>query len=394
MSVTAPPAQGLRERTAALVPMLRESAVETEKARHVLPENLEALADAGVFRMTAPKRFGGYESDLQTQCDVLAEIARGCPSTSWVCTIYTALIWTAATFPDETQEEIFATPDVKVSCVFNLPAGRASRKDGGVVVSGRWPFNTGCHGADWAIMTGLLEPKDGAEEPEPIVFALPTSDLTIMDDWYATGMAGTGSNSTAAENVFVPQHRVVQLAALMEGQYPTERHNAKGPYFNYPLAPLLIVNAGGTPLGIAQGALELFLERLPGRQITYTTYTSQAEAPVTHLRVGEASLKIDSCAAHIQRACTILDDHPGGPMALEDRVEARTRIAYATQLAREAVDQLFYGSGATSIQETVPIQRFQRDMQALANHGLMHSATATELYGRILCGLEPNSPIY
>jgi alkylation response protein AidB-like acyl-CoA dehydrogenase len=374
--------------------MLLESAVETEKARHVLPENLEAIAEAGVFKMTAPKRFGGYESDLQTQCDVLAMLARGCPSTSWVSTIYTALIWTAATFPDEVQEEIFAVPDVKVSCVFNLAAGQAVRKDGGIVVNGRWPFNTGCHGAEWAIMTALLEPKEAGGEPEPIAFALPTSDLTIMDDWYATGMAGTGSNSTVAEDVFVPAYRIAQLPDLMEGNFPADRHNAKGPYFNYPLAPLLIVNAGGTPLGIAQGALDLFLERLPGRQITYTSYTSQAEAPVTHLRVGEAALKIDSCDSHIRRACAILDNHPGGPMSMEERVEARTRIAYATQLARETVDQLFYGSGATSIQETVHIQRFQRDMQALANHGLMHSATATELYGRILCGLEPNTPIY
>jgi alkylation response protein AidB-like acyl-CoA dehydrogenase len=394
MSVTAPPAQGLLERTEALIPMLRDSALETEKARHVLPENLEAIAGAGVFRMTAPMRFGGYESDLQTQCDVLAAIARGCPSTSWVCTIYTALIWTAATFPEEVQEEIFSIPDVKVSCVFNLLAGQATRKDGGIIANGRWPFNTGCHGAEWAIMTGLLEPKADGEEPEPIAFALPTSDLTIVDDWYATGMAGTGSNSTVAEDVFVPDHRVVPLSSLMDGNYPSNRHNADNPYFNYPLAPLLIVNAGGTPLGIAQGALELFLERLPGRQITYTSYTSQAEAPVTHLRVGEASLKIDSCASHISRACATLDDDPGRQLSMEERVEARTRIAYATQLAREAVDQLFYGSGATSIQETVHIQRFQRDMQALANHGLMHSATATELYGRILCGLEPNTPIF
>jgi len=42
----------------------------------------------------------------------------------------------------------------------------------------------------------------------------------------------------------------------------------------------------------------------------------------------------------------------------------------------------------------VPIQRFQRDMNALANHGLMLSSTAVELYGRVLCGLEPNTPIF
>ena len=136
-------------------------------------------------------------------------------------------------------------------------------------------------------------------------------ELTIVDDWYASGMAATGSNTVVAENVFVPAHRALPLPELVEGRYP-ERHNSGNPYFNYPLAPVLVVNAGGTPLGIARGALEAFFERLPGRGITYTTYTNKSEAPVTHLQVGEASLKIESAAAHVQRAAAILDGHQGG----------------------------------------------------------------------------------
>ena len=61
-------------------------------------------------KMTAPARYGGYEADFQTQCDVLAEIARGCPSTSWVATILSAMSWLAGVFPDEAQDEIFRDP--------------------------------------------------------------------------------------------------------------------------------------------------------------------------------------------------------------------------------------------------------------------------------------------
>jgi hypothetical protein len=121
------------------------------------------------------------------------------------------------------------------------------------------------------------------------------------------------------------------------------------------------VNAGGTPLGIARGGLEAFFERLPGRGITYTTYTNKSEAPITHLQAGEASLKIDSAAAHVARATALLDEPRSGPMTVHDRVEARARIGYATGLAREAVDLLFYASGASSIQASQPIQQFQRD---------------------------------
>jgi hypothetical protein len=69
-------------------------------------------------------------------------------------------------------------------------------------------------------------------------------------------------------------------------------------------------------------------------------------------------------------------------------------VSYATGLAREAVDRLFSASGATSIQPQVPIQRFQRDIQALSNHAIMSPSTTTELYGRHLCGLEPNTTLY
>jgi hypothetical protein len=57
------------------------------------------------------------------------------------------------------------------------------------------------------------------------------------------------------------------------------------------------------------------------------------------------------------------------------------------------VDILFNASGASSIQPHIPIQRFQRDIQALANHAVMHTQTGLELYGRVLCGLQPNTPL-
>jgi alkylation response protein AidB-like acyl-CoA dehydrogenase len=110
--------------------------------------------------------------------------------------------------------------------------------------------------------------------------------------------------------------------------------------------------------------------------------------------VGEAALKIDSAGAHVSRAAAIMDAHAGTPLTKEARVKSRVHIAYATGLAREAVDALFYASGASSIQTQMPMQRFQRDMQGLANHAIMHAPTAMELYGRVLCGLEPNTPLY
>jgi len=378
------------DRAAGLVPMLAELAPKAEQARRVPDESLDALSKAGVFLMTAPRRHGGAEASFQTQCDVLAHIARGCPSTSWVATIYSAMSWLAATFPDQAQEEIFADGDPRISGVF-APTGTATKKDGGLVVNGRWGFNTGCHGAKWTVLNAVV--GSGADAMPTCVLAR-SSDLTIVDDWYATGMSATGSNSIVAENVFVPAHRCMSLPDMLEARYPTNRHNAANPYFNYPLSPVLTVNAGGTPLGMAQGALETFRDRLPGRGIAYTFYTNKSEAAVTHLQVAEAVLTLDSADAHVRKASALLDGLASSPMSVDARIRSRAHIAYAMGLARQAVDTLFYASGASSIQAHVPIQRFQRDVQALANHAIMHTQTALELYGRVLCGLPPNTPIF
>jgi alkylation response protein AidB-like acyl-CoA dehydrogenase len=387
-ATTRSPAEGLLERTAELVPMLQTNAAAAEEARRIPPENLAALTAAGVFRMTAPKRFDGYESDLQTVYAVLAEIGRGCPSSCWVATTHALLTWLTGLYPDETQDEVFATADVAITGAF-APGGHAVPTSGGVVVSGRWPFCSGCHGAEWANVVALTAEDNGGEQPVSLL--IPTSELTILDDWYPSGMAATGSNTLAGEDIVVPTHRTLPVATLLTGNYP-RRHNSDSSYFNFPAVPFAVALMGATPVGIARGALDAFLQRLPGRRITYTDYADQAKAPVTHLTVGDAALKIDSADAHVRRASSLLDGPPDGVMTVEARVKTRAHVSHAISLAREAVDALFYASGASSIQTHVPIQRFQRDMQAIANHALLLPATNTELYGRTLCGLEPNTP--
>ena len=322
-------------RAAALVPLLRERAAPAESARRLAPETFDALAEADVFRMTAPRRFGGFEADFLTQCEVLAELARGCPSTSWVATILSAMSWLAGTFPDEAQEEIYASKDPRISGVFS-PTGTAAPKDGGFIVNGRWGYNTGGHGSEWTVVNAVLTTDAGPGMPMCVIVR--SRELTRLDDWYASGMAATGSSTIVAENVFVPAHR----ASIISGN----------------------------------------------------GWARWAGTPVTHLQVGEAALTIESADAHMRLACAELDAHTGETLSMRGRVKARAHVSAATGLARDAVDALFYASGASSIQTHVPIQRFQRDMQALANHAIMHPQTTTELYGRVLCGLEPNTVLY
>jgi alkylation response protein AidB-like acyl-CoA dehydrogenase len=315
-------------------------------------------------------------------------VARGCPSSSWIGTIFAAMSWLVSTFPNEAQDEVFDSKDPRISGVFS-PTGKAARKSGGFVINGRWGYNTGGHGSNWTIVNTLLD--DGGDAPLPMCALVRSTELTRLDDWSASGMTSTGSSTIVAKDIFVPAHRAQPLPPMLGGGY-CESRNAANPYYRYPLAAVLAVNAAGTPVGIARAAFELFLANVHGRPMTYTSYTDKAQAPVTHLQLGEAALTIDSADAHMRLACVPLDEYRK-PLSILDRVQMRAHVSAATGLARAATDLLFHASGAGAIQSNVPIQRFQRDMQALSNHAIMHPQTTMELYGRVLCGLEPNTLI-
>src|SRR6185437_6732998 len=130
------------------------------------------------------------------------------------------------------------------------------------------------------------------------------------------------------------------------------------------------------------------------RKITYTSYENQREAPVTHLEIAEAITKIDEAGFHAHRAAHMVDTKgpAGEPWTVEERARVRLDLGAASQRAKEAIDILVGASGGSSIYSDVPIQRIQRDVQALNLHAILHPNTNLELYGRIICGLDPNTP--
>ncbi|MER6662916.1 acyl-CoA dehydrogenase family protein [Amycolatopsis japonica] len=379
----------LVERAANLVPLLREQATSAEQDRHLSDAVIDALTDAGMYRMRVPARYGGWECDARTMVDVATELGRGDGSASWVTAVSWITTWMAGLFPDETQDEVFADGDVRV-CGTLSPTGTAVPVDGGLLLNGKWGFISGALHARWQVVIAMSPTPDGAQQP--VMAMVPLSDLTIVDDWHTSGLGASGSVTTVAQDVHVPYARVLPLAAALVEQYGSKL-NATSPIFRAPLLPTASVSSAGTVLGLAKSAMEHFLLRLPGRGITYTNYSSQREAPLTHRQVAQAALKIDAAEFHVHRLAALVDDKSAvdEPWPADERVRARADMSQACLLAKEAVDILNSASGGSSIYLSVPIQRMARDVHAINQHALMHPDTNLELYGRVLCGLEPNT---
>jgi alkylation response protein AidB-like acyl-CoA dehydrogenase len=389
LATTIPAREELVRKASDLIPLLRKHASWAEQNRRLHDESIEALADLGVFKFRRPKRYGGYEVDYRTLAEVGAALGQGCGSTSWVASVYWIPTWMACQFPDQVQDEIFATEDARV-CGTLSPSGMAAPVDGGIVVNGKWHFISGALHAQWQEIIAILVPPDG--EPYPVMALVPMSDLLIVDDWDTSGLRGTGSVSTVAKDLFIPAERVLPLPAVLQGQ-SASKLNADSVVYRAPLLPVAAASSVGTIVGMAKGARDAFFTRLPDRKITYTGYESQREAPITHHQVAEATLKTDEAEFHAWRVANQVDTKgaEGTEWKLEERARARADVGQLVRLVKEAVDIFNTASGGSSIYSGIPIQRINRDIQAVNLHALMHPNTNNELYGRVLCGLEPNT---
>lgn len=112
------------DRARECVPVLRERAQKCEDARVLLPENEKLLHETGLFRYHQPKRVGGMELPFVAVVDIVAELARGCPSTAWNVGNLGCHHWILAYYEPETQHELWdANPDVLIASSIALAAG-------------------------------------------------------------------------------------------------------------------------------------------------------------------------------------------------------------------------------------------------------------------------------
>jgi alkylation response protein AidB-like acyl-CoA dehydrogenase len=389
MSASTPSREELVERAAKLAPLLRSRALWIDENRRLPEDVIAAIEESGLLKMPVPAQYGGYESSIRAFVDVLAEIARGNTSVAFCLSIYTSLAWMAALWPDEALDEVFGTPNVRVTGT-TAASGTATKVDGGYLFNGKWAFNSGVLHAQWKISVALLQEPD--LPPAPIFALVPVADLELIDDWYTNGLEGSGSVTTVARDVFVPGHRVVTAGDFYQNRAKSAV-NATKPHYATPVLVSATAMQTGQLVGAGQAALAAFLERLPGRGITYTDYTSQREAPATHLQVGEAALLIEDAEARAQRFADLVDAKAAAsePWSPRERVASRAQIGWIARQAKQAVEILAQASGGSSIHREVPITRIQRDVHATSLHAMITPSVNVELYGRSLCGLEPNT---
>lgn len=392
-SPTRPDFSILLEHAKRLRPIVRNLAPQTERDRRVSVEVTEMLKDAGLYRMAQPGRFGGFEFSLEELRQIAFELGRGCASTGWCFGLGAANSWTLGMFPGEAQDDIWGRDSNTLAAACIAPTGKARRVDGGYRLKGRWGFASNCDNSTWVALGAMLDDGEG-KPPQPIFLLLPQSDYQIVDNWHTVGLAGTGSKDIAVdEEVFVPAHRSVTFAEVLEQRSPGAKVN-EGVLYRIPFLsgfPPLLANPA---IAALQGAIDEFVDSVATRATRGAFVGGGATiAQFGHVQtaVAEAEAAVDAAQLILQRDLRLATEMASEGIAIpkEQRIEFRRGHAYSVRLCVGAINGLYDVVGGTGIHLDNGIQRAWRDVNAVAHHISVNWNAVSTMVGQLRLGLPP-----
>ena len=376
--------QGPVEAAAALRPLARNHADETEAGRRLAPPVCDAIARAGLFRMLVPQEIGGLETDAGSMVRAIEELAAGDAAAGWCLMIGATTGVASAQLPREGAEEIYGADPLTVTGGMLMPRGRAIRVDGGYSVSGRWSFGSGIDHSAWMLGGSTVHGPDGPElnesgTPHMRMFYFPKEDIRIHDTWNVSGLRGTGSHDYEVSDAFVPDRRTCPIGG--------GRPWATGTLYRFPLYGLLALGIAGVALGLARDAIAE-LSSLAGGKVPTGSRRPLAERSGAQTGIAEAEALRQSARAFLLGT---VDDvwarvDSGGKMSVEDRAMLRLAATNAAHSGARAVDLCYNLGGGSSIYAENRLQRDFRDIHTLTQHVMVGPSTL-EVVGRVMLGV-------
>lgn len=387
-----PEAVALIERARALAPKLAERAFAADREGRVSTQTISEMAEAGLFRVLQPKRWGGYELDPRVFYTVQMALAEGCMSTAWMYGVVGVHPWQLALFPEAAQQDVWAKDSsIRIASTY-MPTGKAERVDGGYRFSGRWGFSTGVEHCDWIFLGGLLPKKDGSGTLEHATFLLPKSDYTVEENWDVLGLRGTGSHDIIVKDVFVPEHRTQRTNDHSDAGCPGRETNP-GWLYRIPFTQVFQRAVSSACIGALEGAVAEFRQRSASHIGKHGN--KMAEDPNAQTAVTEAMMAADQLKLVLFRnyARIVHCAKTGDKMAVEERLLQRAQASSVPKVTGRAIDELMRACAASGTYKTNAIERVFRDI----HQGRTHIANNTDAYvrahGAVMLGL-PNADPY
>ena len=376
----------------ALAPVIAAAAPRIEAGRQLPPDLVDALHEARLFRMLVPRSLGGDEVSPVAFMQAIEEIAKADASTAW-CIAQTSVCSTVSkSLKVEIAEEIFKNNPCGVLAWGPSTSAntKAIAERGGYRVTGAWPFASGSRHATWLAAHAPVFEADGTPRRDaggnPLMrsFLVPRETATITDTWHVIGLKGTGSDTYAVTDVFVPEGNSFTHHALDPAEW-----RERGPLYSFTIHQLFGSAFPAIAHGIARAMLDAFIElartKKPagGKALLRDNAVIQSQVGVAQSQLTAARVFFYAVWEEIWRAAQ------AGTVTLDQRVRLRMASIHLSQQSRQVAETAYLVAGAGAVFADNAFERRLRDMHAVSQQA-QAQFSIYEAIGQYFLGLPPH----
>jgi alkylation response protein AidB-like acyl-CoA dehydrogenase len=361
--------------------------------------NMERIVEMGLDAMCFPREWGGVASkspheDLEAVAEIFTELSAGESSTAQIFTVHRNLvlgILSGTGVCDEWKRKIHHEVRYE-GARFCSPASEPTKKrfsfrtactpvGGGVRITGKKYFATGCEGARYGWLPVLLDGYPSVEEGGlyNAVVRLDSEGVSLNHDWDNMGQRATGSGSVTFSNVFVPDGLHWKPGV---GSDFISTTNLNGPASQVVMSAIL--------LGMGLGALDALCAYVRDRvRPSDQSWASQAESPIIQHQVGRYSAMLAAARAALREAARAVADftRSGGSRAEVSVKMMQAKVSILDATLTTAGD-LHRHCGGMSTSNAFRLDRFWRNARALSTHD-SQDIKLQQIGRYVLSGTEP-----
>lgn len=356
-----------------ILPQIAAGAAQRERDRQLPYEAVAQIAQAGLFTVRIPKRFGGAGGSVK---DVIALLIRIASADSNVAQalrpgfgFVEGLLASRAEGAQEERERWFerylqgaviGNAGWEVGGANGSISARIVRDGEHFRASGSKYYSTGSLYADWVSAVAL------DENDQPVSFILPRDrqGLELLDDFDAMGQRLTASGTTHLHDVQVLASEI-RTRTVEEGKRTI-------------VTPFLQVFLAAVQAGIARNALNdaVTFAKEHARPIKHSSATRSVDDPYVELSVGDVSARAFTAEAVVLHAADSIDRAWAADLDSVAVDQAAVDVAQAQYIAAEsalkAAELVFDVGGASTTGRAHNLDRHWRNARTVANHNPRH----------------------
>jgi alkylation response protein AidB-like acyl-CoA dehydrogenase len=190
------------------------------------------------------------------------------------------------------------------------------------------------------------------------VLMAPAASWQVIDTWYTTGLAGSGSNDYTTQELFVPAEHSFNLLDAPQRREPL-----------YQFSGMFFSNMHGVALGIARRAIDV-VHKLAGEKTLVPELLLMKNVPRVRMALARAEGMLGAARAYTYETMDRIWEalRSEGRLSHELRLHLSLSRVNAFQMARDVAQGMMDTAGSSSIYASSPLDRLLRDAITLRTH--------------------------